>query len=571
MSILQPVLTFLLVLVIFNLMIIVHELGHFLAARWRGLVIEEFGIWFGKPLWKKKFGGVWYSLGTIPFGGFVKLPQMAAMDTVEGATETPSDQLPHATPLSKIIVAFAGPLFSFLLAVFFAIIVYTVGKPVTESEMTTTIGAIQDKIVIKGQEIESPAKAATTADGQHLQPGDKILSIDGFPVTHWAGMGRDSVQWRIVSSEGETLDLRVQRGNEVLEFHPKPVIPDTSMWRRKALRQIGIEGAAAPVVTKIDKGSTAEQANLREGDVIVAANGKHIYTVADLFEAEQNSPITLTVQRNGKDVEVGPINAKNAIIFDVVKDSPAAKAGVKPEDQVVAINGQPFSSAAKFTDLIKANGAKPLTVDLLRDGKPLQLTMTPAPLKDENAAQQDDKPHIGVKWANNFDFSVDPRGVSRLDFPTPPQQLEKAAMSIVDTVSTIASRKSHVGIQQVGGAVMMMRTYYAMLQIKDGWRLVLWFSVILNVNLAILNMLPIPPLDGSHITLSVIEAIRRRPVNVKLVEIVQTVCTVAIIGFMLFICFYDVGDLEIFPGSSHPPKTVTATPAPSTPVPAAQH
>ena len=122
-SILKPIGIILGVLVIFNLMIIVHELGHFLAARWRGLVIEKFGIWFGKPIWKKKINGVEYSLGSIPAGGFVALPQLAPMEVMEGKVETPRDQLPPITTLDKIIVAFAGPLFSFLLAVTFAFIV----------------------------------------------------------------------------------------------------------------------------------------------------------------------------------------------------------------------------------------------------------------------------------------------------------------------------------------------------------------------------------------------------------------------------------------------------------------
>src|SRR5689334_25392838 len=60
------------VLALFNLLIVVHEIGHFLAARWRGLYIEKFGIWFGKPLWKKTINGVQYSLGSLPFGGFVR-------------------------------------------------------------------------------------------------------------------------------------------------------------------------------------------------------------------------------------------------------------------------------------------------------------------------------------------------------------------------------------------------------------------------------------------------------------------------------------------------------------------
>lgn len=99
------------VLLIFNLIIIVHELGHFLAARWRGAVVEEFGVWFGKPLWRRKFGSVWYSLGTIPAGGFVKLPQMAPMETIEGESETPREELRPLGPLDKSIVAVAGPLF----------------------------------------------------------------------------------------------------------------------------------------------------------------------------------------------------------------------------------------------------------------------------------------------------------------------------------------------------------------------------------------------------------------------------------------------------------------------------
>src|SRR5438876_11398891 len=72
------------VLVIFNLLIVVHELGHFLAARWRGLYIERFGVWFGQPVWKKTINGVQYSLGSLPFWGFVALPLLAPMVIVEG-------------------------------------------------------------------------------------------------------------------------------------------------------------------------------------------------------------------------------------------------------------------------------------------------------------------------------------------------------------------------------------------------------------------------------------------------------------------------------------------------------
>src|SRR3989454_8312424 len=130
------------VLVIFNLLIVVHEVGHFLAARWRGLYVEKFGVWFGKPLWKKKNDGVQYSLGSLPFGGFVALPQLAPMDIIEGKADVDRAQLPPVSALDKIIVAIAGPLFSLLLALFFAGIVWGIGHPVSETDSTTIIGYV---------------------------------------------------------------------------------------------------------------------------------------------------------------------------------------------------------------------------------------------------------------------------------------------------------------------------------------------------------------------------------------------------------------------------------------------
>src|SRR5256714_11254697 len=119
------------VLIIFNLLIVVHEIGHFLAARWRGLFIEKFGIWFGKPIWKKTIKGVQYSLGSLPFGGFVALPQLAPMDMIEGKADVDRAKLPKISALDKIIVAFAGPLFSFGLALAFAMVIWILGRPVS--------------------------------------------------------------------------------------------------------------------------------------------------------------------------------------------------------------------------------------------------------------------------------------------------------------------------------------------------------------------------------------------------------------------------------------------------------
>ena len=88
MTILRYIFIALEVVLLFNLLIAVHELGHFLAAKWRGLKIERFAIWFGPAIWKRNIGGIEYSLNSIPFGGYVALPQMATMEVIEGKNDT---------------------------------------------------------------------------------------------------------------------------------------------------------------------------------------------------------------------------------------------------------------------------------------------------------------------------------------------------------------------------------------------------------------------------------------------------------------------------------------------------
>src|ERR1044072_3868061 len=161
------------VLALFNLLIVVPEIAHLLAGGGRGIYIEKFGIWFGKPLWKKTINGVQYSLGSLPFGGFVALPQLAPMDIIEGKADVDRARLPKISALDKIIVAIAGPLFSLLLALFFAAIVWAVGHPVSEGDSTTVIGYVLP---------DSPEHKVG------LQPRDKILSVDGKPVRRFMGM-----------------------------------------------------------------------------------------------------------------------------------------------------------------------------------------------------------------------------------------------------------------------------------------------------------------------------------------------------------------------------------------------
>lgn len=525
MHILKFALILLEVVLLFNLLIIVHEIGHFLAARWRGLVVEKFGIWFGKPLWKKTINGVEYSLGSIPAGGFVALPQMAPMEAIEGKSETPRQVLPAVSPLDKIIVAFAGPLFSFGLAAVFAVVVWLAGKPVSEGEATTTVG-----YVIEGG----------PADRAGILPGDRILEVNGARVTQFGGMN-DSVTWHVVSSEGETIPFLIERdGVEKRIDIPTTSSESRDWWRRKSLRQVQIVPQTTPIVASVMPGSAAEAAGLLPNDRIIAADGKtlHHYLQLDSIRSKAGAaPVELTIMRNGSETHVS-LPPPAPIVESVMPDSPAQKAGIQPGDRITEVGGHVATSWKGISAIVKANLGSDITLRLTRDGTETEATLRPLLAEYPDGHR---KPLLGIGWAQ--DIVWDQWGAGGVLHPGPVKQLRDSLRTIVNTLGAVISPRSEVTLQHLSGPVGIMRIYYMMFESNEGWRLALWFSVVLNVNLAVLNLLPLPVLDGGHITIALLEWIRRRPVNIRVLEVIQTGCAMLLIGFMLYVTFYDVGDL----------------------------
>lgn len=452
-----------LVLMVFNLMIVVHEWGHFLAGRWRGLVIDRFQIWFGKPIWKKTYNGVQYGLGTIPAGGFVSLPQMAPMEAIEGSTseEVKGETLPPITPLDKIIVAAAGPLFSFLLAVVFACAVWVVKKPVDEASATTVIGAVGK---------DSPAEKAG------IKVGDQITFINGNQVKQFLGMN-DSVKWFIISSETDIIEVDVIRDGQPMSFKVEAPLPEPevvegnvakkvwgSVSKRPQLRSIGVGPATTPVIAGFQPNSPSEQSGLKIGDIVTAMNGQPMKTLSEVFDFpfEAGKSVEYTIERGGETLK-----------FTVTPRLPD-----EPKDFEAALDGIVYNGAGK-------------------------------------------------------------RELVRLD---PITQVVDGCRTIMNTLKAITNPDTGIGPSQLSGPIGILGLYYDLFQHPDGWRLVLWFSVVLNVNLAILNLLPFPVLDGGHIVMSTIEWIRRRPMNLKVLEVVQTAFVLLLLGFMVFVSFKDVGD-----------------------------
>ena len=441
------------VILVFNFMIFIHELGHFLAAKWRGMQVDRFQIWFGKPLIKKTYKGVQYGLGWIPLGGFVSLPDMAPMESIEGQnlTSVPRRRR-NVSPLDKIIVAFAGPLFSFLLAFASAVVVWKVGKielPITSTE----IGFVESG---------SPAEKAG------LLSGDKIIEIQGQKPATFNG-SFNAVTTMIALSEGNKIDIKVERqGVEgLLDLSSEYMIPETKWYERKAMRRIGIWPKQKVFVGSVMENSPAQVAGLQKGDQILEVNGIKVNSFG-------------TIQQETRD-------ADKPVAYTIGRGDESFTADIQPE-----------------------------------------LPDTPADFG---------RKMIGIR------FGSDPGVQLTLAHPSPVAQIKEASSIMWISLTKVISKATSLDVQHFSGPIGIGKSMFDMLNVEDGWKHLVWFLVIFNINLAIFNLLPIPVLDGGHILLAVIEWITGREPNLRLLEWIQTIFVSALFVLFIFIAMKDIGDL----------------------------
>lgn len=508
----------------FGLCIFVHELGHFLVAKWRGFHVIAFSIGFRK-IWSRTYKGVEYRIGWIPFGGYVDIPQI---DSAEPPKDEHGNPLPKGKPVDRILAAVAGPLCNIIFGFFLAIFVW-IGGVLQETPKLA-------QIEVASIEQDSPEYRAG------LREGDKIVRLNGKTFNNtW----REFVTEILTVIGDVTLD--VERNGKIIQITYRPVV-------NKAVSPVDeiaypFFRPQLPLRLYPKAGSPAAKAGIQPGDEVIAANGKKISDFDDLnlfLSLNSDKPFRLTVKRDGKTVDVAEIvpepltiegksgvyrlgftfkpDSRQLKVESVSAGMPAAEAGLRPGDLIIASNGKTIDNPSGFSATLSA---EPVKLTVKRDGKELEMTLTPQFLKFSD---------IGVEFVY-------------LTHPTPWQQFTyvidmsvKSLRSLgVSLGNSLGLTKAHTTIKpsHLNGPIGIGRVLYISVyrgSIVQGLSLV----VLVSFSLGLFNLLPIPVLDGGHILLAVLELIFRRPVSPKVLHPIMMGFVGLLIAFMLYVSFYDV-------------------------------
>jgi RIP metalloprotease RseP len=593
----------------FGLCIFVHELGHFLVARWRKLHVVAFSIGFVKAYgWMRD--GIEYRIGWLPFGGYVDLPQIDATGEPKLKDGTP---LPPAKPFDRILTAAAGPacniLFGFLLGAF----LWWHGIPQDTPKMT--------EITVSELATASPEYEAG------LRDGDRIVRVNGrrFYDT-WNGLVRE-----IIFTVGD-VELEVLRDGAPLTVRYRPTQNREKLQGEDIAYPFFLP--TLPLVVQVRPDSPAAAAGMKNGDEIVEVDEKPLARHSDLAKLLANadgSPIQFKVRREGQVVTLEPATPARTSIPDsyligieqqetlravvsrvaAVADGPAVT-DVRKGDRILRINGRELVSVEKVEAILQDGAAMPVTVDVERDGKTetcvMGLTAHPGQVRGEDAfaitVEYQYGPPIrvarvmpgypaeaaGIRAGDELlriddrdivEYATLPRAVQaakgkavslavsrqgetltfaaltplvRGDYdlglewviynhPTPWRQLVDTVTMSYKSVRGILAKmffgSSTLKPSHLSGPIGIVRAIGITVD-RGGIIPALSLIVMITFSLAILNLMPLPVLDGGHIVMALYERIFRRPVPVRVVQPLFAVFVVLLISLMLYVTFFDV-------------------------------
>lgn len=435
----------LLIILFFGGSIFVHELGHYLAARARGVHVEVFSIGIGPAIFSwRSAGGTRYQVAWLPLGGYVLLPQIADLGPIEGESSVTAEDLPPVSYGSKMLVFLAGATFNVLFAFILACVIWQIGQPENNESESRTIGYVTRTIELAdGSKVVSPALQGG------LRVGDVVQSIDGHPIADWGDLNQT-----LITGSGHDVDggrttvFTVERSGKTMELtlHPR-------LSGDERLRRVGI--------------------------------------------------------MPGYDLNVHSVDTNSAL----------ARAGLLAGDHILAIGGSPIMNAAGLGEELSLDPSKPARLTVLREGKTVELLVPP-----RTAAL----PVGDIEFLAGY----------HMTYPSPFTQIGEPLMMTLRTVWDLINPRSDIGLSKVSGPVGIVHIFHA--AAEAGIRAVLRITILINVNLAILNLLPIPVLDGGQILFATIGRLRGRALPVKFIMTAQSVFMVLIVSMVLYISIFDV-------------------------------
>ncbi|MGA7885385.1 MAG: RIP metalloprotease RseP [Acidobacteriaceae bacterium] len=442
-------------LIVLSIMVVVHELGHFIVAKLCGVRVETFSLGFPPRLFGIKYGDTDYCVSALPFGGYVKMA-----GELPGAETTGDPHEFSARPRwQRMLIAVAGPVANFILA-----FVLMAGFYMMHNEVLLYMDqpAVLDAV---------PQNTAAARAG--LRSGDRIVRFDGDQNPTW-----DQLDSRAALDMNSTVPITVERS---------------------------VDGQTRQFSTELYLANPGKSDDFDLGTL-------------GLLPREQAGPI---------------------LIEDVMPGDPAAKAGLKVGDGIMAINGQAVHSVAAIIALLNQNGSKPANLLVERNGQAFSASVQPI---WADFASEEPGYRLG------FSAKLPPYRVEQLPLPAAVKQSVgynvRNSGYILDVLGRLLTH--HAGVmQQISGPVGIARMTGEAAEMH-GWEPLVGLTALISLDLGIMNLLPIPILDGGMILLLIIESILRRDIRQEVKERVYQVAFVMIILIFAFITVNDVSKFGFF-------------------------
>ncbi|MBN2041581.1 MAG: RIP metalloprotease RseP [Spirochaetes bacterium] len=505
--------------ILLGLCIFIHELGHLLGGKMVGIKAEIFSIGYGsKAIVKKKYGDTTYQITPIPFGGYCKFYGDDPSEKREGKEY----EFLSASPLRRVVVVLMGPLFN----LFFGIILFFIMNLVGYSTETNRI-IIPDNF--KAGEYISPAYSAGMRDG------DKIIEINGNEVTSFS-----EIQSNVLFSEGEKITINAERDNQVKIFNVMP-----EKLSDKGHYTIGVMpyGEKILLVTILE-GDVADEAGFREYDEIKSINGKAVKIPEDFTEIVRNN--------SGKKLDFSVLRAGNEMTITAV---PRTREVLEIEQfENAAFKGEHYNILIDKIDLVKNSIKKGklqinnITVRsfdhfkrILEENKNNNITLTNSGGKYYGKIRYQEYGFLGVGTAISPEMIHVRHGI-----------LNSMSRSVVEPYNFIVMNLKGMGMlfsgkldvrENLRGPIMIAKIAGDVAYYKGISAFILLMAKI-SIILMVMNLLPIPVVDGSFILFFLFEAIRGKPINQKVLEKIQFVGIILLIGVGIFVIF---NDLSVFP------------------------